>query len=216
MPTTTKSACSVFASFQPDILAVDAFGGFSKMEYNTVLLMKTAEKIVKFLTEYALQWPLFRCHNMDLNLPGSEGCGDLKSDEACSDNDGAARFVRSFDNGTGIAKRAKNMYLGQLGTRDIEADCRMDEARLSVRSAVRLMRLIRCIFHSPAIPRLRIDGCNLSRVNGLAIGYSQSPYLRVALCETDTVVRLTAGKIYRVESTSSMFRRLNGQTKNAS
>ena len=52
---------------------------------------------------------------MDLDVPRSQRSRDFEADEACAEDDRAARRLRSFDDRAAVFERTKHEHIGRLG-----------------------------------------------------------------------------------------------------
>src|SRR3974390_450679 len=84
------------------------------MEGDPVLLMKRLPKTTQVRTQNSLHRTFFGCHDVDLNFPRAQGCGNFEPDEACAQHDCPACRLCPFDDRSAVGKRAKHEQIRWL------------------------------------------------------------------------------------------------------
>src|SRR5690349_8624656 len=79
------------------------------MKDHAMLFVKRSDEVAKLWPEHTLKGPLFRRDNVHLDLTGAQRGCDLKTDEACADDDRAFCFFGIGDDAAAVGKRTQGM-----------------------------------------------------------------------------------------------------------
>ena len=122
MPATTKSAANVPPLSSFTVPSVDAARRVLEVENDTVPLMEGADEVAHLRTHDPLQWSFARRHDVNLDIPGAQGRGDLETDEAGAEHDGAARGLGALDDRPAVGERTQRVNVRLVGAGNGQAD----------------------------------------------------------------------------------------------
>ena len=87
-----------------------------EVKNHPVLHMQPADEIAQLRTEYALHRTCFRRHDMDLDVARAQRRRNFEPDEACTDDERAARALRAVDDGAAVRERTQRVHMRLVGT----------------------------------------------------------------------------------------------------
>ena len=122
MPATTKSAGNVPPLVEFHRRAVDAARRVLEVENDAVLLMQGADEVAHLRAQDPLHRPFVRRHDMNFDVAGAQGRGNLEADEAGAQHDGAARGLGVLDDRPAIGERAQRVDMRLVGAGNGQAD----------------------------------------------------------------------------------------------
>src|SRR5262245_27572636 len=89
---------------EDDRIGIDALRRALEMEFNPLLLVQRLNELAKLRSEHTLQWEFLRSNDMHVDIARPQRRGDLESDEAGADHDGAFRELRGGDDGPTVGQ----------------------------------------------------------------------------------------------------------------
>ena len=87
-----------------------------------MLLVDRLDEAAELGPENFLHRPLFRRDDMDLDVARAQRGRDFEADEARAEHDDPPRGLGSFDDRTGVLKRAEHEHVGRLGAGEGRGD----------------------------------------------------------------------------------------------